>query len=480
MAVGLGNLMTGGGDLMDRTTEMLSAYAGGLAYADLGAGVVAQVKRTLVDTMGCAIGGYDSAPAAIARGVAAPLAAPGGWDGGGLARIIGTSQGAAPDLAAFANGVAVRYLDCNDSYFSPGGGHPSDMIPAVLAAASLGESDGPAVITAIALAYEVFCRLSDEVVAGDLGWDQGIFSVIGAVCGAARLMGLDRAQTGNAISLAITPHLPLGVTRTGELSMWKGCAAASASRSAVFAALLAAKGMTGPAEPFEGRRGLWEQAVGRPVAIPEFPAGNGRGDDDPFRIMRTIFKAYPSQIHTQGPIELALRLRERVSVDDIASIGIETYQVAASTASSEPEKWAPKTRETADHSIPWLVASALRYGAVTPASFAAERIGSAALRELMSRMTLTEAPDFTARYPGEYNCRISVTGRDGAVHSEHTAWPKGHRRNPMSDAEVAAKFRSFAGAMLSDSQCGQALERIWALDTLPDLEPVFDSLVIQP
>ena len=340
------------------------------------------------------------------------------------------------------------------------------------------KSDGPTVITAIALAYEVFCRLSDEVVAGDSGWDQGIFSVIGAACGAARVMGLSEEQTGNAISLAISPHLPLGVTRTGELSMWKGCAAASASRSAVFAALLASKGMTGPGEVFEGRRGLWEQAVGRPVTIPDFPLGDARSDGDPFRITRTIFKSYPSQIHTQAPIGLALQLRDKLPLDEIQSIHIETYKVAASTASSEPEKWDPKTRETADHSIPWLVASALLEGPVSPDSFTDDRIANPALREIMSRMTLVEEPEFTARYPGEYNCRITVTGRNGQSLAAHTAWPKGHRNNPMSDGDVAAKFRNFAGGQLTAGQCDKALETIGHLDVLPNLEPLFDSLTI--
>ena len=459
---------------MDRTTEMLSAYACGLTYEDLGPDVVHQVKRTMVDTVGCAIGGYDSLPAEIARGIAKDVR------GGAPSRLLGSTLTTTPDLAAFANGVAVRYLDCNDSYFSPGGGHPSDMISAVLALADPLESDGPTVITAIALAYEVFCRLSDEVVAGDLGWDQGIFSVVGAVCGVARIMGLSREQTGNAISLAISPHLPLGVTRTGELSMWKGCASASASRSAVFAAQLAAGGMTGPGEPFEGRRGLWEQAVGRAVEVPEFPLGDARGDDDPFRITRTIFKAYPSQIHTQAPIGLALQLREEAPVEDIQSIHIETYKVAASTASSEPEKWDPKTRETADHSIPWLVSSALLDGPVGPGSFTDDRITNPRLREIMSRMTLVEEPAFTASYPSEYNCRITITGRDGQARSKHTSWPKGHQSNPMSDSEVEEKFHSFAGAALTADQCDEALNMVWDLDRLPNLGPLFDTLTIKP
>lgn len=458
---------------MDRTTEMLSAYACGLTYKELGPEVVQQVKRTLVDTMGCAIGGYDSEPAEIARSLAEASS------GGMASRIIGTRLRTAPDMTAFANGVAVRYLDCNDSYFSPGGGHPSDMIPAVLAVADPLKSDGPTVISSIALAYEVFCRLSDEVVAGDLGWDQGIFSVIGAVCGTARIMGLNEEQTGNAISLAVSPHLPLGVTRTGELSMWKGCAAASASRSAVFAALLASKGMTGPSEPFEGRRGLWEQAVGRSVQIPDFPLGDSRGED-PFRITRTIFKAYPSQIHTQAPIGLALQLRERLAADDIQTIHIETYKVAASTASSEPEKWDPKTRETADHSIPWLVSSAFLEGPVTPDSFTESHIANPVLRDIMSRMTLAEEPAFTARYPSEYNCRITVTGRSGETHAAHTSWPKGHRSNPMSETDVESKFRSFARSLLSSGQCDQALETIRGLDTLPNLDSLFENLTIHP
>ena len=458
---------------MDRTTEMLSAYVCGLSYEELGPDVVEQVKRTLVDTMGCAIGGYDSEPAEIARRLSD------GVSGNMPSRILGTSSHTTPDLAAFANGVAIRYLDCNDSYFSPGGGHPSDMISAVLAVADPLETSGPAVITAIALAYEIFCRLSDEVVASDLGWDQGIFSVIGAVCGAAQLMGLNEEQTGNAISLAVTPHLPLGVTRTGELSMWKGCAAASASRSAVFAAQLAANGMSGPGEPFEGRRGLWEQAVGQDVQIPDFPLGNARRVDDTFRITRTIFKAYPSQIHTQAPIGLALQLRDKVPAEEIRGIHIDTYKVAASTASSEPEKWDPKTRETADHSIPWLVASAFLDGPVTPASFADERIGSRAIRDVMSRMTLVEEPDFTDRYPGEYNCRITLTGSDGTTHTAHTAWPRGHCSNPMTDAEVEGKFRNFAGTALTSSQCDEALAAIWSLDKLQNLDPVLDSVVIR-
>jgi 2-methylcitrate dehydratase len=452
---------------MDKTTSLLSSYARSLTFDDLGPEVVHQVKRTLIDTLGCAMGGFSSPTAQIARDMALRVSST------TPSRILGTGGYSSPDMAAFANGVMLRYLDCNDSYFSPGGGHPSDMIPAALALVGLMGCDGPTFITSIVLAYEVFCRLSDQVVAGDLGWDQGIFSVIGSACAAGKVMGLDQERMGHAISLAVVPNLPLGVTRTGELSMWKGCATASATKAGVFAAQLAGQGMTGPLEPFEGRRGLWAQAVGDSVQLDGLA---GRGEA--FRISETTFKSYPSQIHTQGPIALALELRPQVATADIESILIHIYQAAASTAATEPEKWAPKTRETADHSIPYLVAVALQDGAVTSDSFADQRIQDPALSTLIAKMAIQEDAGFTLRYPKEFNCRIEVSSRSGANYSAGTAYPKGHRSNPMSDSEVEAKFQSLSSATLTSSQCGRALEIAWSLDSSPDLNELFDCLVV--
>ncbi len=453
---------------MDATSKLLSEYSCQLTYEDLDPATVHQVKRTLVDTLGCAMGGYLSEPAKIARRLA------GSVTGTAPARILGTPDYSSLDLAAFANGVMIRYLDCNDSYFSPGGGHPSDMIAAALAVADTRNSDGRALITAITLAYEVFGRLSDQVVTGDYGWDQGMFSIVGAACAAGMLLDLDQDELGHAIALALAPNLPLGVTRTGELSMWKGCATASATRAGVFAAQLAAAGMCGPGEPFEGKRGLWEQAgVAPPVTLARF-GGNGQ----PYLINDTTFKFYPSQIHTQAPIGLAIELRPQVNLSDIAAIDIQTYRSAVSSPATEPEKWDPQTRETADHSIPFLVALALQDGAVTPGSFTAERIADPSLRTLMGKMTLTEGPGFTQKYPEQYNCRIKITAGAGSEAVAATSYPKGHRQNPLSDQEVGAKFRHLAAGVLSEGQCQSALELLWNLDELPDLEEVFQALVI--
>src|SRR5262245_19362581 len=448
---------------MDATSEHLSDYACRLAYEDLPPEAVHQVKRTLIDTLGCAAGAFDGEPASIARRAAGRVR------GNPPARILGTRQQTSTDLAAFANTVLVRYLDCNDTYAARGTGHPSDMIPGVLAAADAHRASGRAVITAIAVTYEAFCRLADEVPLK--GWDQGMFAAIGAACGAGKVLGLGRAAVAHAISISITSGIPLGVTRIGELSMWKGCATAAAVRTGVFAAELAAEGMTGPGHPFEGRDGLW-QHLG--IEAPKWPRFGG--GSEPFRITRTSFKAYPSVIHTQGPIGLVLELRPQIAAGDVVSIHLATYGEAVRRTATETEKWDPQTRETADHSIPYLVAAAFRDGGVTPATFAPSRIQDPALRPLMKRLTVVEEPEFTRRYPTESCTRIEVTTADGRRLAAETSHPKGHHRNPLADGEVEAKFRGLADGVLGPGGCDRFLEEVRGLENRATLDGLFENL----
>jgi 2-methylcitrate dehydratase len=450
---------------MDPTTEYLSDYACRLTYEDLSPEAVHQVKRTLVDTLGCAVGAFDSEPASITRRMASRV------QGNPPARILGTSQETSTDLAAFANTVLVRYLDCNDAYAARGTGHPSDMIPGVLAVAGGHRRDGRAVITAITAAYEVFCRLADTVPLK--GWDQGMFATIGVTCGIGKILGLDRKAMGNAVSIAITTGVPLGVTRIGELSMWKGCATAAAVRTGVFAAELAAEGMTGPGRPFEGRDGLW-QHLG--VDAPKWEGFGSRAE--PFRITATSFKAYPSVIHTQGPIGLVLELRQRLGTAEIESVHMATYGEAVRRTATEAEKWNPETRETADHSMPYLVAAALQDGGVTPATFAPSRIQDPALRVLIKKLKVVEEPEFTRRYPAESCTRIEVTTTDGRRVAAETSHPKGHYRNPLTGGEVEGKFRGLASGALGAEGCDRALAEVWDLENSPTLDRLFESLVI--
>jgi 2-methylcitrate dehydratase len=445
---------------MDVTTEHLSDYTHRLSYSDLPPEAIHQIKRTLVDTLGCAAGAFDGEPAVIAMRMASRI------KGEPSARILGSSQRTSTDFAAFANTVLVRYLDCNDTYAARGTGHPSDMIPAVLAVADGAGANGRAVITAIAAAYEAFCRLADKIPLK--GWDQGMFAAVGTACGAAKILGLDQAAIGDAISIAITSGVPLGVTRIGELSMWKGCATAAANRTAVFAAELAAEGMTGPGHPFEGRDGLWQHLA---IEAPKWERFGGRGE--PFSIMGTSFKAYPSVVHTQGPIGLVLELRSQVNVTQIESVHVATYGEAVRRTAAEAEKWDPATRETADHSTPYLVAAALLDGGVTPATFAPSRIQDPALRPLMNKLTVVEEPEFTRRYPADACTRVEITTTAGRRIVAETSHPKGHRRNPLTDAEVEQKFRGLASGA---RRCDRVLAEVWNLDKATTLDGLLESL----
>ena len=447
---------------MDKTTERISQYTSTFTFEDLPDKTIHQAKRRIIDALGCTMGGYSSEPATIARKLAA------GVSGSHPARLLGSGQPTSVEMASFANSVALRYLDCNDTYVTKGGGHPSDMLGGVLAVADMCQASGSQVIAAAVLAYEMCGRFSDESPLAELGWDQGAFVVIGAVCAACNLMGMDARQTGHALSLAIVPNMPLVQTRMGELSMWKGCATAASVRAAIFAALLAREGMEGPEDPIEGQHGLWRQVAG-PCELGRFGGG-----ETPFMIDDTSLKYFPSQIHTQAPISMALELRKQVDVENVAEINIDTYKAAWRSAGSEPEKWDPKTRETADHSIPYLVAVALRDGAVTPGTYLPERIGDPSLRPLMQRIHIAENPDFTQSYPGSQQCRMELVSTDGRRFVEGASYPKGHVLNPIDDSELEAKFSSLVDGRLTGEQARQALEVLWSLENVENAREVVD------
>ena len=213
----------------------------------------------ILDAMGCAFGGYSSEPARIARELAGTVSS------AHPATVIGSGQKSSPDLAAFANGVMIRYLDFNDGYTGKDPGHPSDNLAAILPLAEAVQADGKSVITAAVLASEVFCRLVDAVSVMSRGFDYVTMGVMSSGLAAAKVLGLSREETAQTLNLCVAPYVALHQTRVGDVSMWKGCAHANASRNAVFAALLAQRGLTGPSPIFEGESGFLRGGQRNPV-----------------------------------------------------------------------------------------------------------------------------------------------------------------------------------------------------------------------
>jgi 2-methylcitrate dehydratase len=285
------------------------------------------------------------------------------------------------------------------------------------------------------------------------------------------MLALSEDQLANAVSLALVPHVPLRVTRTGLLSMWKGSASASAMHSAIFATRLAGLGMTGPAEPFEGETGLFDQAVG------PFTARLPASDDGRLVVQLSHLKQFPAETHGQALLGLMPAVRAWRPVDHIESIRIETYWQAYHEIALHPSKWDPTTRETADHSMPYLLAVSLVDGGIDVRhSFTPERIADPALRPIMKKISVSEDPEFTKGFrppgkgiTGEPRMRLIVTADDGATFVEEVGYHRGHANNPMSRADIDAKLDATSAGVLGDDRREAIREAWWNVADTPDI-----------
>ena len=437
--------------------ERLSRYAANLKYEDLPRDVIHEAKRRLIDSLGCAMGAYPSEPATIARKLASTMTST------TPATVVGTSTRTSPEMAAFANGVHFRYLDYNDTYLSKEPAHPSDNLAAVLAVAESEGKSGKDVILATVLAYEIQCRMCDAASIRARGWDHVTYGAFSTSLAAGKLMGLGIDALTHAQGLAGVPNNAMRQTRVGMLSHWKGCAFANASRNGVFAALLAKHGMTGASEVFEGSMGFFNQVSG-PFELPELGGIDGSG----FMITKTYIKYFPAEYHSQSAIDAALVLRPQLdgpALETIRSITIETFNAAVEIIGGEPEKWRPTTRETADHSLPYCVAVALKEGKITLDSFDDAHLADEDLMGLIQRIEVKADAELNARYPEGIPNRITVRTKSGSTHVHEVTFPRGHARNPMTDDEVRAKFLSMAGHILGARAAGEVIHRCMNLES---------------
>src|SRR5215208_4038854 len=313
--------------------HQLADYACALRFEDLSREVVHEVKRRVIDSLGCALGAWHEEPFVIARRVAGDFSAKHG------STIFGTDHKSPPDWAAFANGCGIRYFDFNDTYLSKEPAHPSDNISAALAIAESVGAGGRELITAVALAYEVQCRLCDAASIRARGWDHVTYGTFSTALACAHLMKLDPAKTRHAVNIAGVAGAAMRQARAGELSHWKGVAFATAARHGVFSALLARQGMTGPAPIFEGQMGF-EKELG--VSL-----GNmgEKFKGAPEMILNTSIKYWPAEYHSQSAIEAALSLRKEIGDPAKAkSMTIESHDASVDIIGSEPEKWKPEPR----------------------------------------------------------------------------------------------------------------------------------------
>lgn len=388
--------------------EQLAEFVVRASFDDIADAARSQLKIRVLDSLGCAIGAIEADPVQSIRDQVEE------FDGKGCCTLIGGGR-TAPDRASFYNGALVRYLEFNDSYLTKGETcHPSDNLAPVLAAAEYSNGTGRDLMTALAVAYQIQCRLSDVAPVRAAGFDhitQGTYAV---AAGVAKALDLDVTKTANAIGICGTAFNALRVTRTGKLSHWKGLAYANMAAACTFATFLAMRGITGPLEVFEGEKGFMDAIAGCfqiDWSLESLEC-----------VTASILKKYNAEVHSQTAIECALQLREQEQglSNKVELIDVEIFDVAYHIigGGDEGDKTAVSTKEQADHSLPYLISVALIDGQVMPEQYSTERINRSDVQEMLSKVSVHLVDEFSNRFPDEMPCRLAITLHDGRVLSK--------------------------------------------------------------
>jgi 2-methylcitrate dehydratase len=362
----------------------------------------------------------------------------------------------------------IRYLDNNDYYFGFDSAHPSGNLAPALAVAQRCGRTGADVIAALVAAYEIQLRLCDVVAKSGIsgrGWHPGTHMQFSSSALAARLMSDDPRVTAHAMAIAGSHNNTLAQSQRGHIPMMKATAEATIAKGGVEAALLAAAGLTGPDEIFEGAAG-WAGAVAGEVDFSALTAPVG----ERYRILDTCLKPYAAVAGAMAPVRAAIDLaaRERLVPADIASVVIRLHAHAVKKA-SDPNRNYPRDKETADHSYHYCVAAALLDGACGPAQFTNERIAAGDIRELIAKTRLEPDAELTALWPKASGGGVIVTMRDGRELVCVHRYPPGHPHNPLSEVEIADKFLTLSDGVIPASRAHRVIDGIRQFERCEDI-----------
>ena len=450
--------------------ERLADYVHSTKYQDVPDNVVHETKKRIVDSLGCAIGAFTADPVKISRKVAEAAR-----DSKG-STLFGTRKKTTPELAAFVNGIMVRYFDYNDTYLSKEPAHPSDNIGPCFSVAESERGTGKDLLLSIILAYEIQCRLCDAADIRHRGWDHVCYGLPSTALAASKLMELDSKKMTQAMNLALNSHITMRQVRAGELSMWKGCSFANAARNGVFSALLAREGMTGPSPIFEGEMGFFNQVSGPfEMNIDDFGGKNGS-----FKIAETYLKFFPAEIHSQTSIWAALEARKEIEkTEDIVSVEIASHEAGYTILGKDPEKWNPLTKETADHSLPYIVGMALLEGKIDNSTYSEKKFRDPKILDFLKKITVVEDKTLSSMYPEAVANRVTVKLSSGKAVSKQVDYHKGHPKNPMSDQDVEHKFLRLTSRILDKNRARRILDSAWNLEKVKDVSKVVSMLALR-
>ena len=440
----------------ETVTAKMSRWAANLQFKDLTADAIYQAKRFLLDSLGCALGGYQQHDVKIALDVLDEIAAI------GHATVIGTGRRIDPVSASFANALMIRCMDYNDIYWKQDPSHPSDIFPAAIACCERVRSNGKELILGLVLGHEFEMRLCEAAFPGirERGWHHATLTAFVSPIVAGRALHLPWEQIQHAIGISASRHCTLGAVTAGKLTMMKNTVDPLATQSGVFAALLAQKGYSGPEHVIDGKEGLAH------VFKPEWKLDvltDGLGES--WRITQCGMKAFPTEALTHTPISAVLDLVKSHDLrpDDVEKIQIRSLARAADIL-SDPSKYDPRTKETADHSLPYVIAAALVDRQVTPVQFMMEKIMDPKIREQLNKIEVVADPEIEKVFPALQRAIVQIQTRDGRSFHKQLDFPKGDPRNPLTDQEVEEKFAALAEGVLSKPAQKKLKETVWNLE----------------
>jgi 2-methylcitrate dehydratase len=448
----------------ETVTAAMARWAANLAYEDLSAAAVHQAKRFLLDSLGCALGGLVQHDVRIGLSVLEEIAGP------GPATVIGTGKRMDPVSASLANALMIRVMDYNDIYWKQDPSHPSDLIPAALAGCERSGTGGKELLVGIVLGHEFEMRLCEAAFPGirERGWHHATLTAFVSPLVAGRTLGLGWEQIQHAIGIGGSRHATLGAVTAGKLTMMKNTVDPLATQSGMLAALLAEKGYTGPEHVIDGKEGL-VHCFGPEWKLEILTDGLG----DSWRIERCGMKAFPTEALTHTPISAVLDLvREHdLAPGQVERIVIDSLARAADIL-ADPSKYDPRSKETADHSLPYVIAAAVVDRQVTPLQFEEHKILDETIRAQLPKVEVRADPEIEKLFPGLQRVRATIHTTDGRELVRQLDYPKGDPRNPLSDREVEEKFDALAEPVMSAEAMAKVKDAVWKLeerDSVQDL-----------
>ncbi|MBZ5569973.1 MAG: MmgE/PrpD family protein [Acidobacteriia bacterium] len=439
-------------------TEPISKFAASLKFADLSPDAVYQAKRFLLDALGCALGGYRQHDVSVALQVLDEIA------GRGPCTVIGSGRRVDPVSASLANALMIRCMDYNDIYWKQDPSHPSDIFPAALACCERARSDGLELLVGLVLGHEFECRFCEAAFPGirERGWHHATLTAFVSPIVAGRALHLTAEQIQHAIGISASRHATLGAVTAGKLTMMKNTVDPMATQSGVLAALLAEKGYTGPEHVVDGKEGL-THCFGPEWKLNVLTDGLGES----WRITQCGMKFFPTEALTHAPISAVLDLvrEHNLKAEQVEKVYIRSLARAANIL-SDPSKYDPRSKETADHSLPYVIAAALVDRQVTPAQFTPEKIMDPAIRAQLPKVEVVGDPEIEKVFPALQRVIVTIRTTSAQEFTKQLDYPKGDPRNPLSDAEIEEKFTALAGPVMGRAAQKKVREAVWNLEKL--------------